>query len=302
MEYWISKNGNKQGPMMEWDVRDMIREGELTEKDLIWHADLPKWEKLADYSGFQSDFQKPPELTEEDAELERAKAALKQRIEEVTGKKVPDDAIIRVEKVKEHYWVRRGFAKVFDLYLYFVSFFVVANYLGLQFGVDPELSWLMFIYLVPFFILEGFSLYFFGGTPGKYILGLKVRSLEGMPPLNYNRSVLRSAMSWFFGMALGLPQVFFISMVLSYFSTKKRGLTTWDAVARTVVVTQRSVNALSIIAYVILTFTISGLFSSFVNAHEPTRDTMVKTALEHAPQALKEQIRKTYNIPESSEE
>ena len=296
MEYWISQNGKKKGPLKEWDIRALIEDEGLTEEDLIWHSSLPKWEKLRDYTAFRSYFQKPVEVTPEDAEIEEAKKELQEKIEQVTGKKVSPGAIIRIEKIEKHYWVRRGFAKIFDLFLYFVSFFIASNYFGLQFVVDPKLALIQLVFLVPFFIIEGFLIHYWGVTPGKFILGLRVRTLAGMPPMNYNRSLIRSAASWFFGMALGFPPYYLISMILSYFTTKQRGLTTWDAIARSKVESVRPVKAFAIINYIILCFTISFMNNAFILSHEPTKAAISELLLEHAPQ-LEEQIRQLYELP-----
>ncbi len=314
MEYWISQNGKKQGPLKEWDIRALIEEEKVSKDDLIWHNDLPKWEKLGEYSALQSYFEKKPELTGEEAEIEDAKKKLKQKIEEVTGEKVPDNAIIRVEKIENHYWVRRGFAKVFDLFLYYILFFIIANFAGTPVFLDPELEWMRLICLIPFFVLEGFMLYLWGVTPGKWILGLRVSSLAGLPPLNFNRSMIRSAASWFLGMVMGMFPFFIVAMIISYFSTKKRGLTSWDAIGRTKIEAVRPLGGLSIFNYIMLGITILVVNSYFTVTHRPTANRIGNALLEQVSVMEKEvpdfkerfpsfetQIRSVYKLPKPSD-
>jgi len=314
MEYWVSQNGKKQGPLKEWDIRAMIEEEKLSKEDLVWHADLPAWTKLEEYSAMQSYFEKKPELSKEDQEIEEAKEKLKQKIEAVTGERIPDSAIIKVEKIESHYWVRRGFAKMFDLTLYYFLFFVVANFAGMPVFIDPELNWVRLICLIPFFVIEGFLLYLWGVTPGKWILGLRVTSLAGLPPLDYNRSILRSAASWFLGMIMGMFPFCIIAMILSYYSTKKRGITSWDALGRTKVESYRPAGGLAIFNYILLSLSIIALNYGFIFSHRPTTERMGNIMLEqlHALEKkspemkphierFEKQIRTVYNISEPTD-
>ncbi len=312
MEYWISIKGQKQGPLREWDVRDMIEEQQLTENDLIWHSSLPMWEKLGDYTAFKSYFQPAaPEPAEDEEqsdaatreeEIENVKAQLQAKIEEVTGKPLPADSIIRVERVESHYWVRRGFAKGLDFVIYTGIFFMVANFMGLPFGVDPSLGWVNLIQLIPFIVLEGFMLYLWGVTPGKLVLGLRVQPLSGMPALGYNRAFFRSAASWFFGMAMGVFPFFIIAMIMSYFTTKARGLSTWDAVGRTRVQAVHNVGVVSILSYIALFLVLMICCGVFVTSHEPTALAMGELMLEQFKDFpnMQEQIREQYQLPASA--
>ncbi len=302
MQYWISQSGEKKGPLKEWDIRALIEEEKLTEQDLIWHADLPNWQSLQEYTAFRSYFEKAEEIEEVadlDVELEAAKKELHQKIEEATGKKLPADAIIHVEKVEHHHWVRRGFAKVFDLFLYSMTFFVIANFFGFPFGFNERIEVINIIFLIPFFVIEAFLLSRFGLTPGKAILGLRVRPLAGMTPLNFNRALFRSGASWLFGMALGLSPYFIISMILSYFTTKQRGLTTWDAVGRTKVETVKPISVLQVFNYILLGIMVSTASYYFILSHQPTSKMVGKAMIkltEKSPE-IQAHYRKIFNMP-----
>jgi|GEM_PF-2542122 len=36
MKFWIHRNGEKQGPIEDYEVRAMIREGEVERDTLVW--------------------------------------------------------------------------------------------------------------------------------------------------------------------------------------------------------------------------------------------------------------------------
>lgn len=275
MDYWVSINGEKKGPLKEWDVKELIESEVLTESGLIWHKDQENWSKVGDNPSFKHVFEKlktPPPLEEDP--------------EEEAGEATPAPPI-QVPVTQNHFWVRRGFAKVFDLMLYVGIFFILSNLSGYRFGLDPELQWMEIIKLFPFFFLEAYLLKAFGITPGKWILGLRVVPLDGFPKLNYEKSLFRSGGSWFFGMALGFAPFFIISMIVSYLTAGKRGHTTWDIIGKTKVISSRPVMPSSVASYIISAFALIGSFGYFIQNHKPTADAYYQFSEEHYEEIVK---------------
>ena len=307
MEYWISLKGEKQGPLKEWDIRALIEEGKAEPTDLVWHSDLDEWEKLGDYTAFRSCFaQKEADeaqvlIDDEDRQIEEIKQQLQQKIEEVTGQKGVVPEVIKVEPPSQHYWVRRGFAKVLDLLVYWVLFFMFTNSVGVQVGIDPDLDWVRIVMLIPFFLIEAYLLMRFGVTPGKFILGLRVERYPGLPPLSFNSGFFRSMASWFFGMAMGFFPFFIISMIISYFSTKQRGMTSWDAIGKTVVRSVSPAGPLSVVSYICFVLGLLITNTLFVLNHERTRLDLGQRMVDTIPQ-MAEQIRTAYRLPEADAE
>ena len=216
MEYWITIKGEKHGPIQEWDIKKKIEAKTLSEKDLIWHSGLDSWQKLGQHSKFKADFI-PTEV-----------------IEEIMAEPTPETPKIILEVIEvNHHWWQRLLAKIFDLTLYSLVFFVITNASGIRFAIDLDLAWMRFFYLIPFMMIEAFFIQNYYTTPGKALFGLKIKPIDPDFPISLSRGFFRSLGSWFIGMTLGIFPFFILSGGVTYFSTKKRGLTSWDAFAKT---------------------------------------------------------------------
>src|SRR4051812_40738436 len=49
MEYYISKNSERRGPLSIEQIIDEYRDGLLTKDDLIWYHGLEEWQSLGDF-------------------------------------------------------------------------------------------------------------------------------------------------------------------------------------------------------------------------------------------------------------
>lgn len=47
MEIWIGRDGERHGPYKEEDVRQWLRSGQVSPKDLAWHEGLADWQPLS---------------------------------------------------------------------------------------------------------------------------------------------------------------------------------------------------------------------------------------------------------------
>ena len=43
MQYWLIEDGEKKGPLEDYEVRDMIRKGKVTGESKIWHEGADGW-------------------------------------------------------------------------------------------------------------------------------------------------------------------------------------------------------------------------------------------------------------------
>jgi hypothetical protein len=88
------------------------------------------------------------------------------------------------------------------------------------------------IFSIPY---EACLLKWWGTTPGKWILGIKIRDPEGMK-LGFRRALHRSVLVWWRGQGAGLPFVSLIFNLRGYHHLKyDYGTTTWDRDAGSVV-------------------------------------------------------------------
>ena len=47
MEIWIGRDGERHGPYKEDDVRQWLRSGQVSPKDLAWYEGLADWQPLS---------------------------------------------------------------------------------------------------------------------------------------------------------------------------------------------------------------------------------------------------------------
>ncbi|MHB8065411.1 MAG: DUF6557 family protein [Ruminiclostridium sp.] len=107
-------------------------------------------------------------------------------------------------------------------------------------------------------IIESILLSTWGTTPGKLILGVKIRTLDGNK-LSYSQSLYRSSMVWILGEAASLNNILStFTYLVSYFRLTNMGSTYWDEKGQ-FSVTHERIGVLRGIMTVILVFVITSL-------------------------------------------
>jgi hypothetical protein len=67
----------------------------------------------------------------------------------------------------------------------------------------------------------------FAQTPGKLLLGIRVRNSDGTR-LSFFKALQREAWVLVRGLGLGVPLISFITLVMSHMDLKNEGMTAWD--------------------------------------------------------------------------
>ena len=67
MEFWVVKEGEKEGPMLDFDLRSRIRSGEVKAEQKVWYSDLQEWTPIGEVELFASEFEVTT-VTEENVE------------------------------------------------------------------------------------------------------------------------------------------------------------------------------------------------------------------------------------------
>ena len=212
--YWIEKSQNGEtkqrcGPAPLIEIVSMLERGDLSSETKGWHAGCDAWLTLKELPDLQSYFAKK--------ELEKALADEEPQREFVS----PECPKIRVFIAAP--LGMRCWARVFDTVLYLLIYVSVIRFFSNEFSMSFFTWWIGF----PMPVLEACSLSLWGTTPGKFLMGLRVSSCLGTK-LNFARSLRRSIYVFFFGtgMMLTLLTPFFV--ILSWWYTKKNGLSMWD--------------------------------------------------------------------------
>ncbi|MEM9017843.1 MAG: RDD family protein [Verrucomicrobiota bacterium] len=246
MEFYLSIDGEKQGPVSMLKVGDWLREGRIDPETLGWHRDLDGWKPLSEIAALESVIEReiatPEELPEPEVPEEKGPPPL------------PDVAPVAIEVSTEVRPVTRFLARMLDgaIVIAVVNFFVdtsfleprdgepfadwMARYLEMQFS--PEMQSLLQTYLIALIgwhFVEGVLIHVFGTTPGKAALGIRIVSEDGsnLPVL---RSIGRSVYVLAMGMGFHWGLLPIIGMTFSLFRLLTAKQCLWDQQLRTRVV------------------------------------------------------------------
>jgi uncharacterized RDD family membrane protein YckC len=163
-----------------------------------------------------------------------------------TGAAASDSPAEKFSEVRP--WARY-LAKMLDFGIFMVPFFILMFLIGIGIALasiaagqdpapisgGPEPFAMQAMYfaislvtmLVLFPLLEAIVISAAGGTPGKALMGISVRDIEGNK-LRFGASFRRSFGAYAYGLGLGVPLVSFVTMIMSYNALNDAGSTRWD--------------------------------------------------------------------------
>ncbi len=126
---------------------------------------------------------------------------------------------------------RRYWARLFDItfimpiYMFIISLFSPGlNYTIIRMDSFINGTLLLLFYLIFF---EPMLFSSFGTTPGKVLLGIKMRTLSGKK-ISYATGMKRGFLVWIYGMGIGIPFIALFTMIIAYSKLKGNGTTSWD--------------------------------------------------------------------------
>ncbi len=214
MDIWIIRNGEKTGPIHDYEVRHKIEDGQLEPTTPAWHEGLPSWMPLGEIDLFKREFQLASTAHEQSAPPEKLPYPPPS-----LPPPLPQQSILG----------RRFWARWLDLTLFAGIWWLAMWATGRDIRSTLANPWVMFPHYIPWFILEIFLVHHFGTTPGKWLLGLKIQNLDGSL-LNLSEATRRSARVLFTGIGFGWNLLAVFCQVLSYFTAKRLGSPLWDHV------------------------------------------------------------------------
>lgn len=219
MEYHLAGGNKGNGPHPQFKLIDWIRAGELTGNDLVWRQGLEGWKRLDEVLEFEPYW--PSAKDEEPAG-------------ELTAESEPELSGLAEPKPWRRFW-----ARMLD-YMWFIA--VVAFALPLLVPLDakewvelargkyePLIGSLVVLAYVP---LEAWMLARWGGTPGRTLMRLKVRTLEGHTP-TFQQALARSLQVYVRGVGLWLPLLSLLVMSWARMRLLRKGVTSWDEACMT---------------------------------------------------------------------
>ena len=215
MEFWIVSKGEKEGPMLDFDLRSRIRSGEVKAEQKVWYSDLEEWTPIGEVELFANEFEVTT-VTEENVEGYLAKLDKEEAVTP-TPPPVPTEL---------HLWRRFG-ARWFDYMAYMAVFFVLVLVFSLDFIGMRQSMLFPFVFVLPWIFLEAVSLHFWGTTPGKWLAGLQVRG-PTREKLTAGASMLRTMRVMILGMGFGQPILREICQGLAFWFATKKKVVLWD--------------------------------------------------------------------------
>jgi hypothetical protein len=111
------------------------------------------------------------------------------------------------------------------IYIFIIALFSP----GLNYTITRMDGFIGSILLLLFYLIffEPMMLSSFGTTPGKSLLGIKIRALSGKK-ISYSTGMRRGFLVWLNGMGMGIPFVALFTMIIAYSKLKRNGITSWD--------------------------------------------------------------------------
>lgn len=208
MDIWIIRDGEKTGPVHDFEIRRKIEAGELPPTTPAWHEGLDSWKPLVEIDLFTREFQRPipPPLP---------------------ATQFPGQADAPTAPPQTTYYQRRFWARWLDLSLYSGVWWLGMWAAGQDIEAAILNPWVMFFQYVPWFALEALLLHKFATTPGKWLLGLRVVNKDDSV-LDLASSIRRSLRVLFTGIGFGWSILSLFCQALSLFTAKRLGSALWD--------------------------------------------------------------------------
>ena len=128
----------------------------------------------------------------------------------------------------------RFFARSIDYSLF--GWFVDVIFSGI--GIDSDQYYIVFLSWIIYIPIEAIMLTAFATTPGKFLFGLRVRSLYANK-ITFKIALKRSFLVFLKGEAIGLPIIAFVAIQIAYSRLKETRSTLWDDEMKTEVVRVR---------------------------------------------------------------
>ena len=201
MLLWIIRDGEKTGPFEDYEVREMIRVGKVSQETRVWYEGAEGWMSACEVGVLSGEF------------LE----------EEVLPPPIP----IIIPPFQA--WRRLG-ARVFDFFLYQLILVTVLRLSGMPMnsspGEGPSAMDLIAV-LIPAILMEAALVSAFGFTPGKWLMALRVENVRGkLLPISH--ALVRSLRVWVLGMGMMHPILLFLGHAITLWFGLKKGAPLWD--------------------------------------------------------------------------
>jgi hypothetical protein len=226
MEWYMEQDGGQAGPFSDEVIREMAAQGRLAPATRVWRAGMDHWKRASEVPGLLL----PPALPGEHAATSSAIAAA--IAVPVTGSAATSSDAAQAYRVSvlarawPRYW-----ARLFDLMFGAIVGGVMLGLLAPEFlagfeGPGGEM-WLNVLFVPIALLIDAAVGALFGVTPGKWALGLRVRTVRNEKPA-FGTLLGRNARLYMSGLAFALPLISLFTLVRSFQIVKRQEFVSWD--------------------------------------------------------------------------
>lgn len=211
MDIWIILDGEKSGPIHDFDIRKRIESGELSPTTPAWHEGLGAWRPLGEISLFSGEFDRPA------ADAGPPTVPQKDSAGGVLPPPLPEKAHL----------MRRFWARWLDLYFFAGIWWITMWIVGRDIEDTLNNPWVLLFQYIPWFVIEVFMLHRLATTPGKWLLGIRVLNNNGSF-LSLPEASRRCARVFFLGIGFGWGILCIICQIMAVVTTRRIGRPLWD--------------------------------------------------------------------------
>jgi uncharacterized RDD family membrane protein YckC len=220
MEYFLSIDGERTGPHSQFFIIEKIRDGALKGEELGWRKGAGEWKPLREFDEFSGYWQPTPQ-----------QIAVAEHVRQVAriALDTPQPWLRFWARAMDYVWFSMLLGMLLNALIPSDSLKRLTEMLstaapGRALLIMTLLNTGTFLLFVP---LEAFWLSRRGTTPGKALLRIQVRCLDGSLP-EYSQALLRSALVFVKGVALCLPIIPLFVMSWCRIRLIQLGTTSWD--------------------------------------------------------------------------
>ncbi len=214
MHIWLIKNGEKHGPHPDFHIRQGIENGQYDADTPAWHEGLSEWTTLGEMALFKSALGTPaPE------ESRRADEP-----DETNQTEIPTPPPAPTENL---HLARRFWARWLDLQLYIAAWWLFLYFTNRDVGAIFANPWMLLVQLLPWLPIEAMLIHHHGTTPGKWLLGIRVRNDDGSP-LSGRQSIVRTLRVLVAGIGLNWGVISPLCQAVSFWLARRLGRSLWD--------------------------------------------------------------------------
>ncbi|HEY2573419.1 MAG TPA: RDD family protein [Verrucomicrobiaceae bacterium] len=220
MEYFLSIAGERTGPHSQFHIIEEIRDGRLKGDELAWRRGMGEWKPLREFEEFSGYWRPTPEqIVAAEHVRQVARIALD----------TPQPWLRFWARAMDYVWFYLLLCLLFNILIPTETTLRLLHTLA---EANPALKLFVSVVILPsvfglFIPLEALWLSRRGTTPGKALLRIQVRRLDGALP-DYAQALQRSALVFIKGMAFCLPIVPLFVMSWCRIRLLQLGMTSWD--------------------------------------------------------------------------